>query len=372
MVLVRLKEPVHIRRKRLKDGNISLYLDIYFGGRRAYEFLGLYLVPELDKNAKLRNKETLRLAEAIKSQRIVEIQNGMYGFNKHNSKTRLVAYIESFIESKGKGTRKMYRNVAIRVREFFGENFLVDRLSSNDVRNFFRHLRKTSNHNYKGKTLSQTTLHSYCNIFKTFVHQAIKDGLLANDVTAGIDVVGVSESVRQYLTLEELQSLAQTELNKEYKRAFLFSCFTGLRKSDIEQLQWSDIIEQDGFTRIVFRQRKTRNIEYLDISQQAKQIIGERDKDSEKVFPKFKYSAYTNKALRKWAKTVGINKDITFHSARHTFAVMMLTLGVDIYTTSKLLGHRELSTTQIYAKIVDKKKQDAVSKIPIIIKNPAL
>lgn len=62
----------------------------------------------------------------------------------------------------------------------------------------------------------------------------------------------------------------------------------------------------------------------------------------------------------------GIHKDITFHCGRHTFAVMMLDLGTDIYTVSKLLGHRELSTTQIYAKVLDKNKQAAVAKIPDI------
>ena len=63
----------------------------------------------------------------------------------------------------------------------------------------------------------------------------------------------------------------------------------------------------------------------------------------------------------------GIKKHITFHSGRHTFAVMMLDLGTDIYTVSKLLGHREIGTTQIYAKVLDKNKQAAVAKIPSIL-----
>ena len=196
--------------------------------------------------------------------------------------------------------------------------------------------------------------------------------MLPNDVLSGVSIVGKNESIRQYLSIEELQILSSTELDKPFKRAFIFSCLTGLRKSDVEVLEWGDIIEQDGFSRIVFRQRKTKNIEYLDISSQAKQVIGKRMADSSKVFHDFRYSWYTNKQIMKWTQSVGITKKITFHSARHTFAVMMLTIGVDIYTTSKLLGHRELSTTQIYAKIIDKKKQDAVSKIPIIIKNPAI
>ena len=67
--------------------------------------------------------------------------------------------------------------------------------------------------------------------------------------------------------------------------------------------------------------------------------------------------------IRKWMQNADIKKHISFHCSRHTFATMMLTLGVDIYTTSKLLGHSNVSTTQIYSKIVDEKKVEAVNKV---------
>ena len=73
-----------------------------------------------------------------------------------------------------------------------------------------------------------------------------------------------------------------------------------------------------------------------------------------------------NLNLQRWAMVAGVSKDITFHSGRHTFAVLMLDLGADIYTLQKLLGHRELRTTQIYANLMDKKKQEAVARIPEI------
>ena len=84
------------------------------------------------------------------------------------------------------------------------------------------------------------------------------------------------------------------------------------------------------------------------------------------IFPDIHSPSCTNETIKRWVLRAGIHKDITFHCGRHTFAVMMLDLGTDIYTVSKLLGHRELSTTQIYAKVLDKNKQAAVAKIPDI------
>ena len=118
----------------------------------------------------------------------------------------------------------------------------------------------------------------------------------------------------------------------------------------------------------MFRQKKTGGQEYLDITPQAADLIGERGnaKGDDKVFGNILNPSDTNDNLRIWALRAGVDKHISFHCGRHTFAVLMLTLGTDIYTVSKLLGHRELKTTQIYAKIVDEKKQEAVDNIPPI------
>ena len=168
-------------------------------------------------------------------------------------------------------------------------------------------------------------------------------------------------------TLEEVKKMAATPCNYPILKAtFLFSCLTGLRKSDIEKLTWGEIQKFGDFTRIVFKQKKTGGQEYLDISDQAAAYLGTRRNDVDRVFEGFTYGAWTSLELKRWALAAGITKNLTFHCARHTFAVMMLDLGADIYTVSKLLGHRELSTTQIYAKVLDKNKQAAVNLIPSI------
>ncbi len=105
----------------------------------------------------------------------------------------------------------------------------------------------------------------------------------------------------------------------------------------------------------------------MPISEQAYTLLGERRGENEKFFCRLVYSAYTNKQLFQWLKEAGITKKITFHCFRHTFATLQLTKGTDIYTVSKMLGHREIKTTQIYAKVVDDAKREAANKIKLDI-----
>ena len=156
---------------------------------------------------------------------------------------------------------------------------------------------------------------------------------------------------------------AKCELTKQ---AFMFSCFTGLRISDIEQLKWSDIeqfTDENGTAkyRIIKKMQKTQRIITYSLSREAVSWLPERTGNL--VFQGLVCRPNLNNQIRKWAESVGITKQISFHTARHTFATMMLTLGADIYTTSKLLGHSRISTTEIYAKIIDKKKDEAMNLI---------
>ena len=139
-----------------------------------------------------------------------------------------------------------------------------------------------------------------------------------------------------------------------------------VRWSDIQKMTWSEVHKQGDYTRIIFKQKKTSGQEYIDITPQAAELLGERRNPTDLVFNDFLTASATNHAIKVWMLRAGITKEITFHCARHTFAVMMLDIGTDIYTVSKLLGHRELSTTQIYAKVLDKTKQAAVMNIPDI------
>ncbi|MDE5840605.1 MAG: site-specific integrase [Muribaculaceae bacterium] len=149
---------------------------------------------------------------------------------------------------------------------------------------------------------------------------------------------------------------------REDKNAFLFCCFCGLRHSDVSALKWGDIINDGNKMWISIIQKKTRHPVIAPLSGKAISFLPRREGKSkeEKVFDMPNHGI-TNRRLKTWAKDAHIEKNITFHVSRHTFGTMMLTAGVDLYTTSKLMGHTDIAVTQIYAKIVDKKKEEAVN-----------
>ena len=175
------------------------------------------------------------------------------------------------------------------------------------------------------------------------------------------------ESERGFLTYDELKALANTPCEiPVLGNAFLFSASTGLRWSDIEKLTWHEVqhSKEMGYY-IRFRQKKTKGLETLPFSENAFNLLPKQEPDMDLVFGNLKYSAWYNVKLKQWIMKAGISKNITFHSARHTYATLQLTLGTDIYTVSKLLGHKNISTTQIYAKVIDEKKRVAANKIMI-------
>ena len=375
------KEPIKLRSRLTKNGSKSLYLDIYIDGKRSYEYLKLYLIPERTKQDKEKNRETMRLAEAIKGQRLVDLQNGRFGFDGgYKFGMVFLDYYRILCERKFKTKESMgnwgnWYSCLKHLEMYTKKGTKFKDITPQWCHGFREYLETARTRNkYKDKTihtdhdcapLSQNTKLSYWRKLKACLNQAVKDHIIPTNPCDGIEGFKEDDTERTYLTMEEVKAMWNTECHYPVlKRAFLFSCLTGLRKSDIERLKWGDVSKQGDYTRITFRQKKTRGVEYIDINEQAVELMGERGEPDERVFSGFKYSAYLNVELNRWALRAGILKHISYHTSRHTFALMMLDLGVDIYTVSRLLGHTEINTTMIYAHILDKKKQDAVAKIP--------
>ena len=386
---VKLKEPVRIRFKQLSNGNQSIYLDYYtgdvirkenyVGGKRKYEFLKLYLIPERTREDKAKNEATLALAKAIQSKRIVEVQNDAHGFqNTNKSRVNLLDYLENIgKQSAEQGSRNYARTVlnTVRALRLFRGDYIafrdVDKEFLSEFTDYLRQMPKASKYGVlkTGGRLSNNSVVSYYGTLRTAINRAYKEGIITVNPTKEFDFaskVRQEPSRREYLTLDELKTLINTECRHEIvKRAFLFSCLCGLRVSDIRKLRWCDLQRSGGRVRIEITMQKTKEPLYLPISDEALKWLPERGEanGSDFIFP-LTHEGTVNDTLQHWAKVAGITKHISFHVSRHTHATMMLTLGADLYTVSKLLGHKNIATTQIYAKIVDKKKEEAIGLIP--------
>ena len=149
------------------------------------------------------------------------------------------------------------------------------------------------------------------------------------------------------------------------KRAALFSALTGLRHCDIQKLKWKEINMDGEQPRLHFTQKKTKGVEYMPISEQALQLCGERGLPEQLVFEDLPNPSWISKPLKRWIEAAGIKKSISFHCFRHSYATLQLASGTDIYTVSKMLGHTNVKTTQIYAKVVDEKKNKAAQAIQL-------
>ncbi|MDX1828227.1 MAG: site-specific integrase [Lutibacter sp.] len=357
-------------RERQKNNKISLYLDYYHKGSRKSEYLRLYLNPNpKNKTERDLNKKTKKLAETICAQRQLEVQNGIYGFQDiEKLKGSFITYVTTLAEKKNtsSGNYGNWNSMLKHLKTFCKTDISFQEVDKIFVQKFKDYLGKDAMAR-AGKKLSQNSKYSYFGKFCAALKQAVKDGILKVNPANGVEYFKQGEPQREFLTLEELQKAVKTECELPLlKKAFIFSALTGLRWSDIEKLLWSEIQHSNELGYYIrFRQKKTKGAETLPISEQARELLGEEGKPDEKVFGNLHYSAWTNLKLQQWMMNAGITKKITFHCARHTYATLQLTLGTDIYTVSKLLGHKELKTTQIYAKVIDSKKKEAANKIKL-------
>lgn len=362
------KEIIRLRRKRIQSGE-SLYLDSYFKGKRRYEFLRLYLIPERTKADKLKNEQTLRLANTIKSKRLVELFNNKYGFSNEKPEVNLIQYIRLVMENKerqGKiGIKSTFETLIYHLTKYRGTRILLSDLDDRYTQGFVLYL-STAISRTSGKTLKTSSQHNIYTSLKTIVHQAIKDDLLTTDPTKSIDPPRMVLPHKEFLTEEELKRLIQTPCSKEIvKQSFLFCCFTGLRISDVRELTWKKVIFEEQGVHINYRQKKTKIENYVPLSENAISVLPPKDdkSDSDPVFP-LPQETTIRKTLKEWMTNAKIDKHITFHSSRHTCATLLLNSGVDIYTVKEILGHTDIGTTMKYTKVIDKTKRIAVNKIP--------
>ncbi|WP_394749320.1 tyrosine-type recombinase/integrase [Spongiimicrobium salis] len=374
---------VTVRSKSITKGRETLYLDFYppiinskTGKKSRREHLGLYVITK-PKNAleKQDNKQTRQFAEQIRQKRENELNKPeIYtAFEKEQLRLKelgnkcFVNYCKTLAEKRDGANYKAWLSALNYLEDFTGGTLKFVDLNEQFLENYKEYLLTAKSKRSSKTKLSKSSAHSYYNKIKASLKSAYKEGILQTDLNAKVDPIKEPEVRREFLTLEELNSLIKTDCNNPLmKKAALFSALTGLRFSDIKALTWKKIghIDQQGWV-VYFNQEKTNGVEYHPISQQARDLIGEAQDENEKVFLGLKYSAYHNKHLYQWIGAAGITKDITFHCFRHTYATLQLFNGTDLYTVSKLLGHKNIKTTQVYAKITNQRKFEAAERIKL-------
>lgn len=374
--VIKIKEPVRIRQKKLKGGSISLYLDIYYRGVRKYEFLELYLVPEQTAADKVTNAEIMAKAEMIKSERILQLQKA--GIDKWEQIKQadmfLTDWMKKYATESGfakntiESREKTLMHLEIHLKETHQEFIRLSDVTKDFFRGFIAYLRTAKNQAIKEReeVIKQNTAHGYQQTLAAALNKAVREGLISknpfNQLSAK-EKIPMEESDREFLTIDELKRMAEAKCpNQMVKNAFMFSCFTGLRISDIRTLTKEKIhtSADDKGLYVDTIMQKTHKKVTVPLSQEALQWLPKDVEPGKPYFDLPRSLTAIGNNIKKWCENAEIDKDITFHCSRHTFGTTMLTVGADLYTTSKLMGHANVSTTTIYAKIIDQKKVDSI------------
>lgn len=350
------------------EGKSNIYLDYYINGTRQRKKSGLFLYDKsktrLEKD---HNKETNEMIETMKAELTLKIQRNEIGF--HTSKKKEINFV------------KYFKNIVDK-REVLGTNYDGWRSAYKQLLEFspnglhFNELNRDYLENLKhfltvDKKLKGTSAQRYFNLIKHAVHEAFRDRLIDIDYAHNMKSPTREEPIKQYLTDNELILLTKTECkNNELKKAFLFSCLTGMAYADIMKIHWNNLTkDNDGKWQIVFHRKKTKGLQYHQISDESIEILGEIQNSEERVFKNLNYNSWMNTMLRQWVFFAGIKKEITFHCARHTYATLLLNKGVSLAVVQELMGHQDIKTTRSYAKVMDSNKRLASDLISLKPKN---
>ena len=376
--------------KILSDGRESLFLDYYFGYQMVYsekldkqvakkdrkrEFLKLYLwqAPRTPLERQ-QNKETLELAKKIRYERGQELLERVEGYRlKKERDINFLDYFQAYID---KYTKKDIRMLKIAFQRFidflndtpeykkYAKKIKPEQITKDMVEAFTEYLQGRS----KGEGA-----HSLYARFKKVIKYAIEhDAMLKNPCTGITIKVDEQQLRKEVLSPEEIQQLIATHYeheNPNIRRAFIFCLYCGLRYCDVKDLTFANVDFSNKLLK--FEQNKTKGHSassgvVIPLNDGILKLIGEPsspDNRDELIFPLPSYEMCL-KALRRWVKRAGINKHISWHCARHSFAVNILNNGANIKTVASLLGHSGLKHTEKYTRAIDSLKQEAINSLP--------
>lgn len=344
-----MKISVTLRKRKNTEKTSSLYLDISREGfKRHRKFLGLVLTGN-----KIQDRNTLKNAEEIRIQLLAELQRNIHAL-KIDSKISLGQLIEKVKASHNvKNTVKNYDTLIKHLIDF-DQNSLLKKVSSISIdylRSFKEYL--------ISRNLNPNSINEYIIRLKAIFNYAEKNNLIQNNTAKDLEKLKKAKTEKEFLSIPELKKLESIENKSEILRAFLFACYTGLRISDIQKLMYSDI--ENGIVKV--KMQKTSEFIYIPLTDKAKELIETKIINYSGLVFNLPTLSAINNHLKKLFLMNEIHKSkVSFHMSRHSFATIGLTIGIEIEVISKILGHKDLSTTQIYAKIVNEKINKAMDK----------
>ncbi|MCR4995306.1 MAG: site-specific integrase [Bacteroidales bacterium] len=398
------KQNPKLEQRPMSDGQIGLYLEYYLGSKREpvtdeygdpvlYESgrmkgtpkikvthlrrkgkLPLYLVASprtpLDRR---HNDEVLAKAEAIRFEREQELINDQEGFRlKKRGKTNLLDFFATCIEQSMVIDKKVLRCALKSFRDFLREDYplFADHIEAKHLnKDMMEQYLEYLTHYHSGQGIE-----SYFNRFKRILNYAVEKGELQRNPCEGVKAPSAGDILaKDILSAKELQQLFDTHYpgeSAEIRRAFAMTCLSGIRRCDIVRLKYSDVDYSNKI--LVFRQHKTEGHSkasgvVIPLNETLLSLIGRKPKGAADDFI-FHLPSDTMclKALRRWTKKAGIEKHITWHCGRHSFATLALTNGANIKVVSSLLGHSSLRHTEVYVRAVDDLKRKAIDSLPTI------
>lgn len=323
----------------------------------------------LTQAQKLHNKEIAEAIELYRAKRFKEITKPdiysdaeLKSFELAENKHKI--FTTYFREKADKATKSIGAwSASCGYFEKYYGNVLFSDINKNLIEDFKNKLLNSYRLRSTKLKLKRNSAASYFIRFIQVLEMAYHENYLSENFKDRIEWIEEEEVMKNFLTLEECKTLFNTDFeDKILKKYCIFAFLTGLRYSDIFSLKWFDVSKRDETVFIYFRMQKTSAFQYHPISDEAFKLMGERKNRFEFVFDRIAYHSL-NDNLRKWLAKAGIEKRVTFHNFRTSYAVAQLDAGADIYLISKMLGHKNVTTTEIYAKIVDSRKISTINNI---------
>lgn len=386
----RVTDNPKLKQKALSDGNYSLYLDYYLGRvdvkdeetgevkskvQRKREFLHLTLLASpRTPIERQQNKETLNLAQKIRFEREQELKESLHGYRlKRDRDINFLDYFQAYIDGYTKKDIRMVQIALSRFRDFlketpeyskFAYKIKPEQINKDMIEAFTEYL--------QSRSVGEGARSIYQR-FKKVIKYAIEHDVMLKNPCNDI-VIKIDENIlrKDVLSQDEIQRLIATHYDNEnpnIQRAFIFCLYCGLRFCDVKDLTFANVDYSNKLLK--FEQNKTKGHSassgvVIPLNDGLLRLIGEPTSDQSKdslIFPLPSYEMCL-KAIKRWVKRAGINKHISWHCARHSFAVNILNNGANIKTVASLLGHSGLKHTEKYTRAIDSLKQDAINSLP--------